>query len=123
MATVTISLQRGTVVCTPDKGNVWAKNLGPKDPDRINWVRATGVLNFRLRFYKEPMQGHVTRPDWPFEGRAPEPPNSTGVVTEFDTAVGDETGVYHYAIDVNVESTSPDAPPAFVDPMIIVGRG
>jgi hypothetical protein len=123
MATVTISLQSGTVVCTPDKGNVWAKNPGPKDPDRVKWVRASGVLNFRLDFYKKPMQGHVTRPDWPFEGQAPEPPNSTGVVGQFEAAVGEEIGVYEYTIQVNVASTSPDAPPAFLDPMLIVGRG
>ena len=123
MPRIKISLEEGTVFCTPSKGNVWAKNTDPASPDRIEWTRGRNVVNFRLRFFKEPMQGHATRPDWPFEGGAPEPPNGTGIVQGFDARVGSESGVYEYTVEVNIGSVSAEEPPAYLDPMIIVGRG
>jgi hypothetical protein len=116
---IKISLDDGTVFCTPDQGNVWAKT---KD-EEVEWTRGNRVMNFRLRFHKEAIQGNGATSDWPFAIPAPEPPNSTDIVTGFKAPVKEESGVYEYTIEVNVDSTSADAPTAYLDPMIIVGRG
>ena len=116
---IKISLDDGTVFCTPDKGNVWAKD----NAETVEWKRGNNVTNFRLRFHREAIQGNGATSDWPFTGSPPEPPNSTGVVTSFSRPVNAESGVYEYTIEVNVESTAAEAPTAYLDPMIIVGRG
>jgi hypothetical protein len=116
---IKISLEDGTVFCTPDMGNVWAKDRN----EEVEWTRGRAVMNFRLRFHKAAIQGNGATSDWPFAGTAPEAPNSTGIVLGFKAPVKDESGVYEYIIEVNVESTSAEAPPAYLDPMIIVGRG
>ncbi|HXW09874.1 MAG TPA: hypothetical protein VD737_04615, partial [Steroidobacteraceae bacterium] len=69
----------GTVYCTPDKGNVWAKNPDPKQPETVEWRRGPNVTNFRLRFHRQAIQGNGATSDWPFEGAPPEPPNGTGI--------------------------------------------
>jgi hypothetical protein len=123
---IRISFDEGTVFCTPDKGNVWAKNPNPNQPETVEWRRGANVTNFRLRFHREAIQGNGAMSDWPFDVAPPEPPNSTGIVTtSFSAPVNNETGgVYEYTIEVNVgEAASTEAPTAFLDPMLIVGRG
>lgn len=115
---IRISLQEGTVYCTPDMGNIWAPE------GDVQWICGTNVTSFRLRFRKAAAQGNGATSDWPFANPPPaESPNSTGRVPNFTGTVKGESGVYEYGIEVNPASVSDEAPTAYLDPMIIVGRG
>jgi hypothetical protein len=104
----------GSIICSPDGGNV-AVVLH----DKIKWKRVNKVVAFRLTFRIVPVSGLPTpSAPWPF-GDDPPPAqgdNSTGWVAEFSGRVALQ-GVFDYTTETKTLTAQ-----ASMDPMIIVGK-
>lgn len=106
---IRISVTDGTLNCTPNAGNISAK-VG----ETIQWVAGDNVREFRLRFFKAPVQGNPATTNWPFSKASAE---DNALVPAFEGLLDEKPGIFKYTVEVETGAQT-----YFLDPMIIVSR-